>query len=298
MGAGASAGVAAAAAAATADELKKAMAAMPADVKAKLVSALDGVVEPSKNSEASRMNAIAAEEKAAATACGSFSLFAKLDTDKNGSVDGAELSAALKSDDIKKKLCDAVGLSPKTPVDELADAIMKKADTNTDRKIQAAEFEALLKGWSATQFEKLSPEEIKRNEDQKLAAATARAEQTQVLSFGFIHTPARTQRCPHSCCLHAHPLIDSCGRRMVGWMLQRLLSSESLSNLVASWLTWRPATARKRRRVHRRPLQRGWRQKSNRPIEGRASCPGSPNIILPRTRILLPRYRQHSGLKI
>lgn len=77
-----------------------------------------------------------------------FSLFAKLDQNRNGSVDARELHAAMEhSSELKTRLCEAAGVSPDGPTDALVTAVIAAADTSGNGSVEAAELERLLRGW-------------------------------------------------------------------------------------------------------------------------------------------------------
>ena len=113
-----------------------------------------------------------------------FSLFAKVDQNSNGMIDAQELSAAMAaSDTLKTRLCEVAGVSPDGPLETLVAAVMRKADTSENGSVEAAELEALLRGWQADSHATIS-DMTAANERRRLAGAAERAERNRVEAGG------------------------------------------------------------------------------------------------------------------
>lgn len=116
-----------------------------------------------------------------------FKLFASMDNDKSGTLDVEELAVALKESHALRKRCAcAAGFSNDASEAQVARAIIERADVNGDGQLQAAELELIIRGWAATDYEKMSHDEARQAaERNRLKGAAARAERNRIEAGGF-----------------------------------------------------------------------------------------------------------------
>ena len=116
-----------------------------------------------------------------------FALFARIDADKSGAVDSNELVTAIAaSAALRKRLAAATGFWDKASTADIANAILQKADVNGDGMLQAHELEMVVRGWAASNYERMTPDEAKAAaERNRLAGARQRAERAKAEGGGF-----------------------------------------------------------------------------------------------------------------
>jgi hypothetical protein len=114
-----------------------------------------------------------------------FSLFARIDKNKDRKIDVFELKDAIEEDsDLKERLCFAARLSAHRSSKDLAFAIMKAAKKEVDGTLTSADFEALLRHWDSKEWTNVENREERETEN-RMKGAAARSEINVADAGGF-----------------------------------------------------------------------------------------------------------------